>query len=291
MAKISIAIPSKTEIFLEKTIRDVLEKSVTDIEVFPILDGYDPPANEIIDDPRVKYIRLPASSKTQKRHGINHMVDICKGKYVMSLDAHCMLDYGWDEVLLKDIEDDWIVIPRRNRLDAKNWCIQQQCDDRPPIDYEYIMYPVKFDPIGFHGFKWDERTLKRWDTKIDDTITCQASMWVMSKKWFKKNNFMQTEGFTGWGMEAEELCFTTWLRGGRVITNKNTWYAHLHKGREYGRMYFLPKKDTRSCNAYAYDYFTKDKVPGAIHNFSWLLDKFMPMPNWPDNWKEKMQLK
>ena len=291
MNTIAIAIPSRTEIFLKRTIEDVLEKSVTDIKVYPILDGYDPPANEIIDDRRVCYVRLPRSSKTQKRHGINHVVDISNSKYVMSLDAHCMLDKGWDEILLRDIEDDWIVIPRRNRLDAKNWCIQKQSDARPPIDYEYVMYPPKFDPIGFHGYKWDERTLSRWDKKIDDTITMQASMWVMSRDWYKRNEFMQVEGFTGWGQEAEELCFKTWMRGGRVVTNKNTSYSHLHKGREYGRMYFLPKSDTRSCNAYAIDYFVNNRDKKRIHDFVWLFEKFMPMPGWPKGWQEKLYSK
>ena len=102
---------------------------------------------------------------------------------------------------------------------------------------------------------------------------------------------MEIKGFTGWGQEAEELSFTTWLRGGRLITNKNTWYAHLHKGKKYGRMYFMAKRTTKKCNAYCYDYFMRDKVPGAIHKFSWLLERFMPMPKWPDNWKEELELK
>ncbi|MGD9276366.1 MAG: glycosyltransferase family 2 protein [Candidatus Pacearchaeota archaeon] len=288
---ISIAIPSRNEIFLKKTVEDILEKSIGDIEVYPILDGYDIPKDEVVEDDRVKYIRLPKNYHTQKRQAINLVASVCNGDYIMSLDAHCMLDYGWDEIIVKDLEEDWIAIPRRNRLDAENWCIQKQCDDRPPIDYEYLMWPVKFKPMGFHGFKWDDRTLEREDIKIDDTITCQASMWVMHKSWYKKNEFMQIKGFTGWGMEAEELCFKTWMRGGRVITNKNTRYAHLHKGREYGRMYFLPKKDTRKCNAYAFDYFVNNRDKKRIHDFSWLIEKFMPMPNWPEDWENQLYSK
>ncbi len=288
--KLSIAIPSRTELFLQRTIQDVLEKATGDVEIFPILDGYEPPPHEIVDDPRVHYIRLPQQTYTQKRHGINHMVDICKGDYVMSLDAHCMMAKGFDEVLIKDLADNEIALPRRNRLDAENWCLQTQRDDRPPIDYEYLIWPGKFDPPGFHGFKWDDRTYERWDIKVDETITMQASMWCMYKSWYKKNGFMQIEGFTGWGQEAESLSFKTWLRGGRLITNKNTWYAHLHKGQKYGRMYYMRKATTKKCNAYCYDYFTKDKVPGAIHKFSWLIDRFMPMPGWPSDWQDKLGL-
>jgi len=289
---LSIVIPSRTEIFLQRTIQDVLEKSVTDIEVFPILDGYEIPPNEVVQDKRVKYVRLPKSYHTQKRHGINHAINnLSKGKYVMSLDAHCMLEHGWDEVILKDLDEDWIAIPRRHRLDAENWCLQSQSDTRPPIDYEYIMWPKQFDPLGFHGFKWDARTLSRWDIKVDDTIEFQGSCWIMHKSWFQRNGFMQTIGFTGWGQEAEELGITTWLRGGRVVTNKNTYYAHLHKGSRWGRMYFLPKAETRDSLSYAYDYFINNKVPNVIHKFSWLVEKFWPLPGWPDSWQKELNYK
>jgi len=286
--KLSIAIPSRNEIFLQKTILDVLEKATGDIEIYPILDGYEPPPNELVDDPRVRYIRLPQQRYTQKRHGINHMVDICNGKYVMSLDAHCMMAKGFDEVLIKDLEENEVALPRRNRLDAENWCIQKQSDDRPPIDYEYLMYPAKFNPKGFHGFKWDERTYQRWNIKVDETITMQGSCWIMHKSWYRKNNFMQIEGYTGWGQEAEEISFTTWCRGGRLITNKNTWYAHLHKGRRYGRMYFMDKKTSKRCNAYAYDFWVNNRLKNKVHTFEWLLERFSPMPNWPERSKWKL---
>jgi len=287
MKRLAIAIPSRNEKFLQRTIQDVLEKATGEVEVYPILDGYEPPPEELVDDIRVHYIRLPQKSYTQKRHGINHMVNICKSNYVMSLDAHCMMAKGFDEVLIKDLADNEVALPRRQRLDAENWCIQIQSDGRPPIDYEYLMYPAKFDPPGFHGFKWDDRTYERWDTKVDETITMQASCWVMHKSWYNKNNFMQIEGYTGWGQEAEEISFTTWCRGGRLITNKNTWYAHLHKGKTYGRMYFMSKATTKKCNAYAYDFWVNNRLKNKVYNFEWLLARFSPMPNWPerDKWK------
>ena len=223
---LSICIPSKTERFLYQTTKDILEKATGEIEVFPILDGYDLPPEETVDDPRVHYVRLPTVNYTQKRHGLNQVINnLAKGKYVASCDAHCMFKEGFDEVLVKDLEDDWIAVPRRNRLDAENWCLQPQSDNRPPIDYEYVMYPPRFEPKGFHGFKWDEKTLARQDIMIDDVITMQASFWIMNKSWYQKNDFMQIEGFTGWGQEAESLCFKTWMRGGRCFTRG--WPAHL----------------------------------------------------------------
>ena len=281
---LTIAIPSKTEKFLQKTILDVLEKATGDIEILPILDGYELPKNEIVHDPRVRYIHLPAVPYSQKRQGINLAVSQAKGEYVMSLDAHCMMAKGFDTQLAKDHKPNWVQIPRRNRLDADKWSLQPQSDNRPPIDYEYFMFPPMLKDHSIHGFKWDARTLSRWDIPIDDTIQFQGSCWFMTKKWFKKMGFMQVEGYTGWGQEAEEISFTTWKNGGRVVTNKNTWYAHLHKGVAHGRMYHLSREENRRSYAYSYNKW-------IIENkefFCGLIEKFAPLPGWPANWKEQL---
>ncbi len=281
---LTVVIPSKTEIFLQKTILDVLDKATGDIEVLPILDGYDPPKKEIVTDPRVRYIRLPAQPYSQKRHGINLAVSQAKGEYVMSLDAHCMMAKGFDEQLAKDHKPNWVQIPRRHRLDPIKWALQPQSDTRPPIDYEYIMFPPLINDKAIHGFKWDGRTLSNWDTPLDDTIQFQGSCWFMTKKWFDKMGFMQVDGYTGWGQEAEEISMTTWKNGGRVITNKNTWYAHLHKGPVYGRMYHLSRDENRRSYAYSYNKWIVENK----EFFAGLIEKFAPLPGWPNDWKQRL---
>ena len=198
----------------------------------------------------------------------------------MSLDAHCMMAPGFDEQLVKDHQPNWVQVPRRNRLDAENWCIQTQSDSRPPIDYEYTMWPLKFTPPSLHGFKWDARTLERWDTPIDDTMHIQGSCWFMTKDWFNKCNFMDLK-YQGWGQEGEEIVLQTYFKGGNVKTNKNTWYAHLHKGKKHGRMYHLKISETRASSAYAYDYW-------VIKNrdfYTKFIERFWPLIGWPKDWR------
>lgn len=281
---LSIVIPSKNEKFLKRTIEDILEKATGEIEIFPVLDGYDIPDEEVVKDPRVHYVRLPATTYTKKRHAINHVVnDLAKGEYVMSVDAHCMFAKGFDEQLAKDHQPNWVQIPRRHRLDAENWCLQPQGDNRPPIDYEYIMYRPMLAKDGIHGFKWDMRTLARWDIPIDDTITFQGSCWFMTKKWFQERGFMDIK-YQGWGQEAEEISFETWMNGGRVVTNKNTWYAHLHKGEKYGRMYHMSRSENRKSYEYSYNLWLKERKDFFIS----LVEKFQPMPGWSPKWKEEL---
>ena len=282
---ITVIIPSKSELFLQKTILDVLIKSRSNIEVIAVLDGYEPPKEEIVEDCRVKYLRLPKQSYSQKRQGINLAVNESKSDYIMVLDAHCMVAEGFDLQLVADHKPNWVQIPRRHRLDAENWALQPQGDGRPPIDYEYIMFrPLLTDMNGLHGFKWDELTLARKDIMIDDTFEFQGSCWFMQKDWFWKNGFMQIEGYTGWGQEAEEISFTTWKNGGMVKTNKNTWYAHLHKGQRYGRMYKMDKRENRMSYEYSYNHWINENKEFFIY----LIDKFSPLPNWPKDWKDML---
>jgi hypothetical protein len=282
--KVSIIIPSKTEKFLEPTIRDVLKNAEGDIEIFPVLDGYDVPKEEFVDDPRVHYLKLEPSTYTQKRHGVNLAVSKATGKYVMSLDAHCLVAKGFDKVLKEHHQSNWVQIPRRHRLDAEKWDLQIQCDSRPPIDYEYIIFHSLIKDRSIHGFKWDARTLERKDILIDDTIEFQGSCWFMTKDWFVKNGFMQVEGYRGWGQEAEEIGFTTWKNGGEVKTNKHTYYAHLHKGHKYGRMYYMSRDESRKSYAYSFNKW-------LIENkdfFIWLIGKFEPLPMWPKDWRDRL---
>lgn len=278
---LSVIIPSKTERFLKRTIEDVLEKATGEIEILPVLDGY---KEEEIKDPRVKYLYLESKPYTQKRHAINYGVSVAKGKYVMSLDAHCMMAKGFDEQLIKDHQDDWVQIPRRHRLEPESWTIQKQSDNRPPIDYEYTMFPLRFNPYGLHGFKWDYRTLERKDILLDETMHFQGSCWFMTKEWFNKMGLMQIEGYSGWGQEAEEIGLKTWRAGGKIITNKNTWYAHLHKGPKYGRGYFMSRQSMRDCNEYSYNYWVNENKEFFIS----FVEKFWPLPNWPIDWKEQL---
>jgi len=300
MAQVAIIIPSRTEKFLNRTIQDILEKATGEIEVFPVLDGYgNNPADlrgfegvpyEPILDPRVKYIVLPNTGVLTKRQGINTAVSLAQSKFVMSLDAHCVIEKGFDEVLAADCEDNWVVVPRRRRIDLEKWEIADF--GKQPIDYEYFMWQ-KLVP-GFHdhskhlekgrfsGYKWDQKSRDRLDIPIDDIFTCQGSCWFMTKSWFNKMGFMKVDGYTGWGQEGEELCMTTILNGGRAVVNKKTSYGHLHKGKTHGRMYEWRVGDIKQSYDYAYKYWVDDNR----EFFEKLIDRFGPIPNFPENWKE-----
>jgi hypothetical protein len=284
---LSIVIPSKTEMFLKKTIEDVLSKATGNIEIYPVLDGYVLPPEELVLDSRVHYQYLPSTTFSKKRQAINMVAEISHGEHFMCIDAHCMVGPGFDEIIVKDLDEDCVAVPRRNRLDAANWCVQN--GGKPPIDYEYLIWQKLLDVQPcIYGVKWDTRTLERLSVPIDEIVEFQGSCWVMHKSHFNRCGFMDLR-YQGYGQESEEISFTTWLTGGRVVSNKNTWYAHLRKGRTYGRMYYLPRDEFLASVAYSWDFWINDRpLPNRVHNLEWLIEKFLPMPGWPADWKEQL---
>lgn len=284
-----MVIPSRVPDYLNKTIEDLLVNAEEDIEIIVVLDGY---WSEIIDDKRVRVIHF--GQHKGMREAISQGMRIATGDYVMKIDEHCMVDKGFDKKLKADYIEDWVVIPRRYRLDADNWKIIE--DGRPPIDYMHVEYPYlkPFDKTqGLHGAIWNRS--KREDIFIDDTPTMQGSCYFMSKKtwdWYFPNG-LDTKNYGPFTQEAQEISMTAWLSGGRVVVNKKTWYAHFHKGKT-GKGYGFSTEQYKQhaewnergrvfcINKWLY---TKDYT----NDFEWFVNKFSDMPNWPKDWKQRIE--
>ena len=277
---VSIIIPTCQEQFLNNTVDDLLEKAEGEIEVIVVLDNYW--ADPILkDDPRV--IIIHRSERRGMRDCINSGVAISKGEYIMKSDAHCMFDKGFDKKLIADYkEDNWIVVPRRKRLDADKWCIQDV--GKADIDYELISSPAN---QGIKGQVWGTRALKRKDILIDENMTFQGSCYFMSRKHWDWLGGLHEEGYGSFVREAQEICLKTWLGGGKVMVNKKTWYAHLHKGHKHGRGYFIDKRKMDKGDIYCDDFWLNNKWKERKHNIEWLIDRFYPVPDWSKEWMDK----
>lgn len=286
MQRTSVIVPARNEQFLNPTIRELLNKAAWDLEIIVILDGHEP--DELVVDPNVHYIRFNPSRGM--RAAINAGVAIATGKYIMKIDAHCMVGEEFDVILANDCEDNWVSVPRRHRLDAENWCIQEV--KKPPIDYMFLSYPSDPDDFGgpgLNGKLWDERN-KRKDLKeklIDDLMSAQGSCWFMHRDYFYELELMDEVNYGPFWNEFQEIGLKCWLSGGRVIRNKKTWYAHLHKGKKYGRGYFISKTSLTQAATFTKNWMKFGKAwDKQTLPLSWLIEKFAPVPGWPDDWKE-----
>ena len=287
--KVSIIIPARNEIYLQQTISDLLSKAAGDIEIIAILDGYWPtPA--IKEDERLILIHR---ERQGMRAAINTGIAIAKGEYVMKIDAHCIVAPGFDEILQKDCDKDWIVVPRRYSLEMETFEIRTH---RPFVDYEYLSFPYRQKRhkggAAMCGMVWDERIASQIDVLLDEELTFQGSCWFTPKEFFNRRIVqMDEKGYGTFIGEAQELGLKTWLGGGKTMVNKKCWYSHLWKGDPYRKKYTelfgqvysrVGWNERREGNKFTIDYWINNRWPERIHDFEWLMDKFWPVPSWPE---------
>lgn len=258
---ISVLIPSRKDPHLQHTIDDIRKNARGPIEIVVVLDGggaHPTGADTVLINER--FVGLRAA--------VNQAAAAAKGDYLLKVDAHCMFDEGFDVKLMEHIEDDWIVTPVRYRLDVDKWEI---CADEPtPIIYERLEINQP-DKIG--GVEWRSRKRGREDVKIDENMLFQGSCWLMSRKHFDWLGGEQEEGYGTFTQEPVELALKTWLGGGKVMINKNTWYAHKH--RKHGRTYSaLGNNEVKDGNAYSRDFWLNNRWTERKHDLDWLMQRF-----------------
>lgn len=276
---LSVIIPSRNEQLLAKTVDDLFAKAKGKIEVIVILDEDD---QKLTSRPHL--IIHKKTGKPGMKSAINQGVELASGKYIMKTDAHCMFDEGFDTLLAKNCEDNWIVIPRRYSLKAEDWTIKP---NRPIVDYEYFVFPFAEVTSVRTGGKWYQRAEDRKELLIDETMVFQGSCWFTTKEHYNRIGKLEINPETKdeFILEPEELAFKTWLSGGKVMVNKKTWYAHYHKGNG-NRGYFIDKRTMRTQRIFHINYWMHNKRPGLIHKMEWFIERFMPIPGWPQDWKD-----
>lgn len=279
--RVSVLIPSRNERYLQATVTDLLTKAAGDVEIIIHLDEQwpDPP---LMDNPKqtVIFDLTPVGM----RAGINACAALAKGEYFLKADAHTMWEQGWDEILKRDIENDWVSVPTRLSLDVDNWAILET--GKPPVTAHFLSWPYeKENELGMHGNVWNQRSRDTAHEKISDEMSSQGSAYFMTRKHWERLGGLSEVGYRRFVQEFQEIGCKTWLGGGRVICNKNTTYAHWHKGKPNGRGYFIAKKEMAEGTHYSADFWLKNKWKDRKYDFEWLVEKFNP-PKWPTDWRD-----
>jgi Glycosyltransferases involved in cell wall biogenesis len=272
---LSVIIPAKNEIYLEKTIRNVLANARGEIEIIVELDGYLPNPQIVIGDNRVIFYHH--ENAIGQRKCINHGATVARGEYIMKLDAHCAVDEGFDIKLAADCDPSWTVVPRMYNLDVTTW--------KPKLhkitDYMYISSPREDKP--FRASYYSGKEYRRQHAKgelIDDTMCCMGPGWFMHKDRFWEQGGCDENHEGGWGQQGIEVSLKAWLSGGALKVNKKTWFAHWFRGGSGpGFPYEISGNQIERVRAYSRDLWLNDKWEKAVRKLDWLVEKFDP-PGW-----------
>lgn len=297
--KLSIVIPSYNCQHTASTVADLFRNAKGEIEIICVLDNYWP--QPMIEDHK-NLIIVHKGMNTGMRDSINQGVSLATGKYIMKTDDHCSFSPGFDLALIAGSQDHQISIPSRYSLDIIGWK-----PIREPIEYEYATYPYVYhdryrygcglvakkwlgknginpENMGASEYYWKER--QRKDIKIDEIMIFHGSCWFMPRDHFLSIGRLDTKLFKTLYAEPQELAYKTWLSGGRVVVNKNAWYAHMFKNADT-RGYRLDLTAMRETERFGTWYWMNDQWQGAKLPMKWLIEKFWPIPGWPSDWEKR----
>lgn len=309
MKDLSVIIPARNEMFLNRTVQNVLDHARADTEVIVICDGCwpDPP---LADHPKVTVVHHTDS--IGQRAATNEGVRISQARHVMKLDAHCAVDEGFDAKLIEDCQNDWTMVPSMYNLHAFDW----QCRECGERTYQGVQpnrcgkcQGGEFDMTMVWQPRWNRLTVS-W--RFDNTM--QFQYWRKhAKRPEAKGDLVETMSFIGacmlmrrdrywelggmdeahgsWGQFGTEIACKSWLSGGKLVTSRKTWFAHMFRTGNFADNghssfpYPLSGEAIERARQYSRDLWLNDRWPGATRKLSWLVDRFAPVPDWHEGAK------
>lgn len=305
MKDLSILIPARNEMFLKETVEDILKHIELDTEIIVVLDGKwaDPP---LYQHDRLNVVYVPES--IGQRAATNLACKLSKAKYVMKVDAHCSFDQGFDKKLIARMQDDWTMVPIMRNLWAFDWKCQDcgwkkyqgptpdKCSDCNSSNIKRKMRWIAkerpqstsycFDSSPhfqyFREYTHRPEYLEAKKIGLTESMSIQGSAFLCTRDKYLELN-LSDESFGSWGNQGIEVACKTWLSGGRVVINHNTWYAHLFRtqGGDFGFPYDQSGNEVDRTKKKVWEFFfnnwEKQKYP-----MSWLVEKFWPVPGWTE---------
>jgi len=308
MKDLTVVIPARNEEFLKPTVEDILKNKRADTEIIVGLDGKwsDPPLKQ---HPDVNVIYHNTS--IGQRAITNDCVNLAKGKYIMKVDAHCAFDEGFDKKMVdafKESGDNVAMVPVMRNLWVYDWKCYK-CGKRVYQDKENICEPnkrhkepvkmrkkmlwiAKTNPTSsaycftsepkFEYFGALREKHKKDKNALVETMSLQGSCFMVTKEKYNELNLCDEE-LGSWGSQGIEVACKMWLSGGRVLTNKNTWYAHCFRTKSvFGFPYDLSGRQVQGAKHKVKDMFFGMKWGKQVKPLSWLVEKFWPVKGWTE---------
>lgn len=304
MPELSVLIPARNEGFLGRTIEDILKNSVLDTEIIAVLDGYWP-TPPIPDHPRVKLIHF--TDPVGQRAGTNYAARLSRAPYIMKCDGHCAFDSGFDSKLLAPYKDgtlgqDVTTVPRLYNLHAFDWkcsaCGHRTYQGAQPTKCEkcqkeqfemHVVWEPRLSRKSDFGRIDKELRFQYWrqcghrlesQSDIADLMCHVGACWLMpTARYWELGGMDEAHG--SWGQMGVEVSLKSWLSGGRQVVNKTTWFGHMFRTQPgWSFPYKITNSEVEQARAYSRDFWFNNRWPLQKHPFTWLVDKFKPVPEW-----------
>lgn len=303
---LSVIIPSRNEEWLSNTVEDIFKNRRGKTEVIVILDG----KRELKPLPEHPDLTVVYTSEPfGQREATNQGVRLSQAKYVLKCDAHVAFDEGFDVKMMdayKEVGDDVTMVPAMYNLHVFDWkCMKcgkrtymgptprscEDCDNVRHFEKKLVWTPRwnrrtefwMFDSEPHFQYWNDYKKRPEAQGQIVEVMSLIGACFMLTRERYWALNICDKD-FGSWGSQGVEIACKTWLSGGRLMVNKNTWYSHMFRTqKDFGFPY--PQSNTQVQNAKkkAKEMFFNGKFEGQVRPLSWLVDKFSPIPGWSDD--------
>lgn len=297
---LSVIIPARNEMFLNRTVEEVLGKKQGKTECIVILDGAWPevPLPQLDD-----LVVIFHPNSVGQRAAINEGARLSTAKYIMKLDAHCILDDGYDVKLIATAEElghNVTQIPLQYNLHAFNWVCKNghtryqspsgPCTTCGSSTTRQIIWERRLNKKTFawrfdadlHFQYWGDYEKQHKNEKYVETMSLLGACFFLDREWYWELGGSD-ERHGSWGQQGTEIACKTWLSGGRLICNRKTWFSHMFRtqGGDFSFPYVLKGSDVDKARQHSKSLWKDGKFEKAIHPLSWLVRKFNP-PGWTE---------
>lgn len=301
---LSILIPARNEEWVSHTVEDILKNRRGKTEIIVGLDGAwtAPDTPGIPDHPDVRIVYV--SPSRGQRGMTNLLCKLSKAKYVAKCDAHIAFDEGFDVKLMEAMKDhdDWTIAPAMKNLWVFDWeceaCghrvfqnpIPKVCEkcQSDKLKRTMVWLPNPHRPTSTAylfdtepHFQYDSVQKRRQTQDVDETMSLQGSFFMLTREKYWELGVCSEE-FGSWGSQGIEVAVKTWLSGGKVMTHRLTWYAHLFRTGDFGFPYPNPQSKVSAAKKHARNLFFGNRWPLQKYPLSWLLERFWPVTGWTD---------
>lgn len=261
----------------------------------------------IADHEDLTLIFLPES--IGQRAAQNLGVKLSKAKYVAKVDSHCAFDEGFDVKLMEKMEDDMTMVPVMRNLHIFNWkckncgleiyqgpepkeCNNEICPKasgetdggeghKAGFEKHVVWIPKRSPQSSAYRFNknlrfkyFPELRSKLPREGLQETMSLQGSFFMCTREKYWDLGLCD-ESWGSWGMQGSEVALKTWLSGGRVMCNFDTWYAHLFRTQS-GFSFPYPQSGRGQHDAIqiCQDIFYTNSWDKQKYKLNWLLKKF-----------------
>jgi glycosyltransferase involved in cell wall biosynthesis len=293
---LSVLIPARNERWLARTIADILENSRAETEIITVLDGAwaDPP---ILQNDRVTVVYHPVS--VGQRAATNEAARLARGQFIMKCDAHCAFGAGFDVALMSRCEPMDTVMPEQRNLHVFDWQCQKcgarwymgpeptecpECDNTSEFERIEIWQPKAnsrnrhycFDS-QLHFQYWRDYKKRAGNGVMVESMSLLGACWMMHRVRYSEIGGLD-ERHGSWGQMGTEVACKTWLSGGRLLTNRATWFAHMFRTRKgFSFPYPMRSQDQRRAREHSWWLWAESNWEQPHKPLSWLLDRFWPI--------------